>query len=198
MKYNTHNPIQLLQQLQTERKEAVVVTIFSLKRGAVQIGTALFFRKDSPVLHHNTDLWNGTAPINASNHGIWVAGGAWLTQHFWEHYLFNKNEKFLRNEAYPIMKKSAEFFEDFLVKDPKTGWLISTPSNSPENGGLVAGPTMDHQIIRTLFNNCIEASKILGVDESFRKSLQEKVKMIAPNQIGKYLTPSNSFNKTIG
>ncbi|TKC02400.1 glycoside hydrolase family 95 protein [Pedobacter cryotolerans] len=138
------------------------------------------------VLHHNTDLWNGTAPINASNHGIWVAGGAWLTQHFWEHYLFSKNEKFLRNEAYPIMKKSAEFFVEFLVRDPKTGWLISTPSNSPENGGLVAGPTMDHQIIRSLFNNCIEASQILGVDESFRKSLQEKVKLIAPNQIGKY------------
>ena len=138
------------------------------------------------VLHHNTDLWNGTAPINASNHGIWVAGGAWLTQHFWEHYLFSKNEKFLRDEAYPIMKKSAEFFVDFLVKDPKTGWLISTPSNSPENGGLVAGPTMDHQIIRTLFNNCIEASQILGVDESFRELLQEKVKLIAPNQIGKH------------
>lgn len=138
------------------------------------------------VLHHNTDLWNGTAPINASNHGIWVTGGAWLSQHFWEHYLFSKDEKFLKEEAYPIMKKSAEFFEDFLVKDAKTGWLISTPSNSPENGGLVAGPTMDHQIIRTLFNNCIEASQILGIDEVFRKSLQEKVKMIAPNQIGKY------------
>jgi alpha-L-fucosidase 2 len=145
-----------------------------------------YYKAKGWVLHHNTDLWNATAPINASNHGIWVTGGAWLTQHFWEHYLFSKNEKFLRNEAYPIMKKSAEFFVDFLVKDPKTGWLISTPSNSPENGGLVAGPTMDHQIIRTLFNNCIEASQILGVDESFRKSLQEKVKLIAPNQIGKY------------
>lgn len=138
------------------------------------------------VLHHNTDIWNGTAPINASNHGIWVSGGAWLAQHFWEHYQFSKDDKFLREEAYPIMKKAAEFFDDFLVKDPKTGWLISTPSNSPENGGLVAGPTMDHQIIRSLFNNCIAASKVLGVDADFSQTLQEKVKQIAPNQIGKY------------
>lgn len=138
------------------------------------------------VLHHNTDLWNGTAPINASNHGIWVTGAAWLSQHLWEHYLFGKDKKFLETEAYPLMKQSALFFEDFLVKDPKTGWLISTPSNSPENGGLVAGPTMDHQIIRTLFRNCIQASKVLGKDETFRKSLEEKVKQIAPNQIGKY------------
>lgn len=145
-----------------------------------------YYNANGWVLHHNTDIWNGTAPINASNHGIWVSGGAWFAQHFWEHYLFSQDEKFLKEEAYPIMKKSAEFFADFLIKDPKTGWLISTPSNSPENGGLVAGPTMDHQIIRTLFNNCIAAAKILGVDTDFSQSLQEKVKQIAPNQIGKY------------
>ncbi|PWS33237.1 glycoside hydrolase family 95 protein [Pedobacter paludis] len=138
------------------------------------------------VLHHNTDLWNGTAPINASNHGIWVSGAGWLSEHLWEHYLFTRDKQFLENEAYPLMKESALFFEDFLVKDPKTGWLISTPSNSPENGGLVAGPTMDHQIIRTLFRNCIEASKVLGKDEAFRKDLLTKVQQIAPNQIGKY------------
>ncbi|QPH40247.1 glycoside hydrolase family 95 protein [Pedobacter endophyticus] len=138
------------------------------------------------VLHHNTDLWNGTAPINASNHGIWVGGGGWLSQHLWEHYLFSKDQKFLKNEAYPLMKEAALFYTDFLVKDAKTGWLISTPSNSPENGGLVAGPTMDHQIIRSLFTNCIAAADVLNVDEAFKKSLQEKVKQIAPNQIGKY------------
>ncbi|WP_316767406.1 glycosyl hydrolase family 95 catalytic domain-containing protein [Pedobacter frigiditerrae] len=145
-----------------------------------------YYNANGWVLHHNTDLWNGTAPINASNHGIWVTGAAWLSQHLWEHYLYTGDKKFLKEEAYPVMKKSAQFFEDFLVKDPKTGWLISTPSNSPENGGLVAGPTMDHQIIRTLFNNCIAATENLGVDDDFRKSLQTKVKQIAPNQIGKY------------
>ena len=137
------------------------------------------------VLHHNTDIWRGTAPINASNHGIWVTGGAWLCHHLWEHYLFTGDENFLKNQAYPIMKQAAEFFVSFLVKDPKTGWLISTPSNSPEHGGLVAGPTMDHQIIRDLFKNVITASEVLKSDDAFRKTLQKKYEQIAPNQIGK-------------
>jgi alpha-L-fucosidase 2 len=138
------------------------------------------------VLHHNTDLWRGTAPINAANHGIWVTGGAWLCRHLWAHYLFTQDKNFLQNTAYPIMKGAALFFNSFLIKDPKTGYLISTPSNSPEQGGLVAGPSMDHQIIRGLFNNVIAASKLLNVDSSFRNTLKEKIKQIAPNQIGKY------------
>jgi alpha-L-fucosidase 2 len=138
------------------------------------------------VLHHNTDLWRGTAPINASNHGIWVSGGAWLCHHLWEHYQFTQDKEFLKNKAYPIMKGSAMFFNSFLIKDPKTGWLISTPSNSPEQGGLVAGPTMDHQIIRDLFKNVIAASELLHVDSAFRNILKDKYKKIAPNQIGKY------------
>ena len=138
------------------------------------------------VLHHNTDLWRGTAPINASNHGIWQGGSGWLSSHLWEHYLFTQDKNFLRSRAYPIMKQSALFYHDALIKDPTTGWLISSPSNSPENGGLVGGPTMDHQIIRSLFRAVIEASEILGVDKSLRDSLQQQVKQIAPNQIGKY------------
>ena len=138
------------------------------------------------VLHHNTDIWRGTAPINASNHGIWVTGGAWLCQDLWERYAFTGDKEFLKNRAYPLMKGAATFFIDFLIEDPKTGWLISTPSNSPENGGLVAGPTMDHQIIRDLFTNCIEASLILGVDEDFREKLTDLRSRIAPNQIGQY------------
>ncbi len=78
------------------------------------------------------------------------------------------------------------FFVDFLIEDPKTSWLISTPSNSPEQGGLVAGPTMDHQIIRELFTNCIEAAEILGLDGDFRRELTELRSRIAPNQIGQY------------
>ena len=138
------------------------------------------------VLHHNTDLWRGTAPINKSNHGIWVTGGAWLCQHLWEHYLFSGDREFLARRAYPVMKEAAAFFVDFLMEDPKTGWLISTPSNSPEIGGLVAGPTMDHQIIRTLFCNCIAASETLGVDDDFRSRLAGLVPRIAPNQIGRH------------
>ncbi|SFD24645.1 glycoside hydrolase family 95 protein [Spirosoma endophyticum] len=137
------------------------------------------------VLHHNTDLWRGTAPINASNHGIWVSGGAWVSHHLWEHYRYSQDRAFLQKRAYPAMKEAAQFFVDFLVKDPKTGWLISTPSNSPEHGGLVAGPTMDHQIIRDLFKNCVAASEILGTDATFRDTLKTMYGQIAPNQIGK-------------
>jgi alpha-L-fucosidase 2 len=138
------------------------------------------------VLHHNTDLWRGTAPINNSNHGIWVTGGAWLTRHLWEHYQFTGDKEFLAERAYPVMKGAALFFVDFLIEDPVTGWLISTPSNSPEQGGLVAGPSMDHQIIRELFTNCIEAAKILGIDDDFRRKLTELHSRVAPNQIGQY------------
>ncbi len=138
------------------------------------------------VLHHNTDLWRGTAPINAANHGIWVTGGAWLCQHLWEHYLFTRDKNFLRNRAYPIMKDAALFFSSFLVKDPVTGYLISTPSNSPEQGGLVAGPAMDHQIIRALFSSVIEAAALLNVDKHLQQTLKNKLKQLAPDQIGKH------------
>jgi len=138
------------------------------------------------VLHHNTDLWRGTAPINAANHGIWVSGGAWLCHHLWEHYLFTQDKIFLQNKAYPIMKEAALFFNAFLVKDPVSGYLISTPSNSPEQGGLVAGPTMDHEIIRDLFKNTMAAAALLGIDQSLRDTLQDKYKKIAPLTIGRY------------
>jgi alpha-L-fucosidase 2 len=137
------------------------------------------------VLHHNTDLWRGTAPINNSNHGIWVSGSGWLSSHLWEHYLFTRDEDFLRERAYPVMREAAIFYSQYLIQDPKTGWLISTPSNSPENGGLVAGPTMDHQVIRSLFRSCVEASEILDTDKEFSSLLQEMIPKIAPNQIGR-------------
>lgn len=138
------------------------------------------------VLHHNTDLWRGTAPINAANHGIWVGGAAWLCDHLWQHYLYTLDKKFLEQTAYPIMKSAAQFFNAFLIKDPKTGYLISAPSNSPEHGGLVAGPTMDHQLIRNLFQSVIKASEILKKDNEFRDTLKNKVDSIFPNKIGRY------------
>ncbi|MBZ5622269.1 MAG: glycoside hydrolase family 95 protein [Acidobacteriia bacterium] len=138
------------------------------------------------VLHHNFDLWRGTAPINASNHGIWQTGGAWLSTHLWEHYLFTGDRQFLRNTAYPLMKGAAEFFVDTLVKDRTTGFLITGPSNSPEQGGLVMGPTMDRQIVRALFGDVIAASRILDVDAGLRDQLTNLRAQIAPNRIGQY------------
>jgi alpha-L-fucosidase 2 len=123
------------------------------------------------VLHHNTDLWRASAPVNNSNHGIWPAGGAWLCQHLWERYLYTGDKVFLRERAYPVMKEAAVFFVDYLVEDSASGRLISGPSNSPEHGGLVMGPTMDHQIIRNLFTTVIAAAEILAEDPEFSAKL---------------------------
>ena len=138
------------------------------------------------VVHHNFDLWRGTAPINASNHGIWPSGGSWLSTHLWEHYLFSGDREFLRNTAYPLMKGAALFFVDTLVKDPKSGLLITGPSNSPEQGGLVMGPAMDRQIVRALFGQVIAASRILNVDADLREQLTRLREQIAPDRIGQY------------
>ena len=137
------------------------------------------------VLHHNFDLWRGTAPINHSNHGIWPTGGAWLCQHLWLHYLYGGDTVFLRETAYPLMRGASEFFLDTLVESPVGDWLISGPSNSPETGGLVMGPTMDNQIIRNLMGNTIAAAGILGVDAEFSEELGRVRARIAPNQVGR-------------
>lgn len=139
------------------------------------------------VAHHNTDIWRGAAPINNANHGIWVVGGAWLSQHLWWHYQFSGDKEFLGTRAYPVLKSASEFFVNYLVPDPENSErLVSGPSNSPEIGGLVMAPTMDHQIIRNLFSNTIEAAGILGVDEEFARKLKETRDKIAPNLIGQY------------
>ncbi len=139
------------------------------------------------VTHHNTDIWRGAAPINNANHGLWPSGGAWLSQHLWWHYQFSGDTDYLKNTAYPILKEASQFFSEYLVPDPKNPeWLVSGPSNSPELGGLVMAPTMDHQIIRELFANTIEAAKVLNVDADFAEMLKDKRAKIAPNQIGQY------------
>jgi alpha-L-fucosidase 2 len=137
------------------------------------------------VLHHNTDLWRGTAPINQSDHGIWPTGGAWLCQHLWEHWLYTGDKRFLARTAYPLMKESALFFTDYLFRDLITGQLISGPSNSPEQGGLVNGPAMDHQIIRALFAQTAEAARILRRDPELAAKLDSLRREILPNRIGR-------------
>ena len=140
------------------------------------------------VLHHNTDQWRGTAPIDGAAWGIWPTGGAWLSTHLWQHYLFTGNVSRLK-QHYPLMKGAAEFFVDTLVSHPEKRWLVTCPSASPENShhpgeGLCAGPTMDMQIIRDLFEACIEASVVLGIDPDFRSELESLRAKLAPMQIG--------------
>lgn len=164
--------------------------LFSMVEDLAQTGQNVakaHYNLEGWVTHHNTDLWRGAAPINHANHGIWPTGGAWLSQHLWWHYQYTGDKGFLKNRAYPVLKEASRFFAGYLVPWPeKPEWLVSGPSNSPELGGLVMGPTMDHQIIRNLFANTIEAAEILDVDEDFAAMLKSKREKIAPNQIGKY------------
>jgi alpha-L-fucosidase 2 len=141
------------------------------------------------VAHHNTDLWRATGPIDGPNWGMWPMGGAWLCDHLWDHYAFNPDEAYLK-EIYPVMRGAAEFFLDTLVEEPAHKWLVTNPSLSPENqhpfgSAVCAGPAMDEEILRDLFSDCIEASKILNADASFRKQLEQTRARLAPLQIGK-------------
>src|SRR5687768_3974353 len=147
------------------------------------------------VAHHISDIWGFTTPGDRPRSGLWPTGAAWLTQHLWEHYLFNPDRAFL-SKAYPGMKEAAEFFLDYLVDDPRMpGRLVSGPSVSPENryrlpngqvGILSMGPSMDHQIITGLFTQVIRASEILGIDAEFRGRVAATRKKIPPPMVGKH------------
>jgi len=141
------------------------------------------------VCHHNTDLWRQTAPIDGPLWGFWPTGGAWLCTHLWNHYQFTRDDKFLLR-VYPVMKAAAQFFIDTLVEEPKHNWLVTCPSISPENKhpgnvAICAGPTMDMQILRDLFSQCIEAATILRIDQEFGGKLAAVRARLAPAQIGK-------------
>jgi alpha-L-fucosidase 2 len=147
------------------------------------------------VAHYTTDPWHFTEPTGNIGYGMWPMGIAWSCQNIWDHYLFTGDAEYLRTKSYPIMKEAAEFCIDWLTPNPKTGYLVSGPSISPENrfkipGGtgnasMVMGPTMDHMIIRDLLQNTIQASIILDADKPFRKKMEKTLEKLAPIQIGK-------------
>jgi alpha-L-fucosidase 2 len=141
------------------------------------------------VAHHNTDIWRATAPVDGPQYGMWPTGGAWLCQNLWDHYEFTGDRAFLAR-VYPAMRGAAEFFLDTLVEEPKTKFLVTNPSLSPENRhpfgtSVVAGPAMDSQILRDLFANTARASEILGVDRELRARLSRTRARLAPDRIGK-------------
>ncbi|UUZ85131.1 glycoside hydrolase family 95 protein [Paenibacillus sp. P26] len=147
------------------------------------------------VAHHNTDMWGAThIEGNFMPGSIWPMGAAWLSLHLWEHYRFGVDERFLRERAYPVMKEAAEFFLDYLFEDQQ-GRLVTGPSVSPENkyigpgggvGSLCIGPSMDTQIIYTLFTACIEASGLLQADEGLRMKWESALNKLPKPQIGKH------------
>lgn len=145
------------------------------------------------VAHHNTSIWRETMPNdNVPTASFWPMAEGWFCSHLWEHYLFTRDEKFLRDEAYPLMKGASEFCSDWLIDDGN-GHLVTPVGISPENSFLTEegkkasmsmGPTMDMAIVRELFTRTIKASEILGTDEDFRRELSEKLPRLLPYQIG--------------
>ena len=146
---------------------------------------------DGWVLHHNTDQWRITGPVDRAQTGLWPMGAAWLCRHLWEHYLYTGDQDFLR-QYYPIMLDAARFFTQTLVKHPTKGWLVVCPGESPEHGGkgrptaLDAGVTMDNQIVTELYTNVLEAAKILGDNNSTLSTLHSQLKLLPPMQIGRW------------
>ncbi|EDY84382.1 hypothetical protein VDG1235_4013 [Verrucomicrobiia bacterium DG1235] len=148
-----------------------------------------FYGASGWVTHHNTDLWRATGPIDGAFWGMWPMGGAWLSLFLWERYEFTGDVDQLETD-YAILKGSAQFFLDTLVEDPRTGYLVTAPSNSPENAhhagvSNAAGPTMDNAILRDLFAATAEASRILGVDSAFRESVLQTSNQLPPFKVGK-------------
>lgn len=167
------------------------------------------YNADGWMVHHNTDLWRGAAPINSPG-GLWPTGNAWLSMHLWWHYEYSQDPDTLA-EIYPYLRGAVEFHEDFLVMDPRSpedeypAWggegqpqwgkyLLTNPSHSPEqgnkllddNGEIVAGPMVDNQLLRALFGYFIEASETLGEDPELRQTAINMRELLPPNMIGRH------------
>ena len=156
-----------------------------------------YYNADGWVAHVISNPWFYTSPGESAVWGSTLTGGAWLCEHIWQHYLFTHDIDFLK-EYYPVLKQATDFFGSLLIKEPKKGYWITAPSNSPENayllpskdnkkqvGNTCIAPTMDMQIVRELFNNTMQAATILGVDSDKFSQWTDIIKHTAPNRIGK-------------
>ncbi len=151
-----------------------------------------YYHADGWVAHVISNPWFYTSPGEGADWGSTLTGGAWLCCQMWDHYRFTKDTSFLR-KYYPVLKGAAKFLQSILIREPKHGWLVTAPSNSPENtyitpdgfhGQTAMGPTMDMQICRDLFHACVNASQILNTDALWRNELKKIIPQLAPNQIG--------------
>ncbi|WP_289661280.1 glycoside hydrolase family 95 protein [Flavobacterium panacagri] len=155
-----------------------------------------YYHANGWVLHHNSDIWAMTNPVGDFGKGDpmwanWYMGANWLSRHLWEHYEYTGDKAYLK-KVYPIIKGAAEFSLDWLQKD-KNGHLVTMPSTSPENmfyydgkkkGVVTTASTMDIGIIKDLFENTVEASKVLGTDSEFREKVNKAADELLPFQIG--------------
>ncbi len=143
------------------------------------------------VAHHNTDLWRIAGPVDGTPWGMFPTGGAWLTTHIWQQYLFT-GDKQLLEAYYPVLKGAADFLVEYMRIHPQYGWLVTVPTVSPEHGpmgkktNVTAGSTMDNQIVFDVLSQVIAAAKVLGKDEATIFSYQTALSQLPPMQIGRY------------
>jgi len=174
-----------------ECHEPLFDLIDSLRKPGAATAKAYY---DAPgwVAHVITNVWGFTAPGEDAGWGSTMSGGAWLADHLWEHYDYGRDKTFLAR-VYPAMKESAQFYRAILIEEPRHRWLVTAPSNSPEHGYVLPdgrvghtcmGPTIDQELVRELFGNVIEASRVLGIDPEFRADLEAARARLAPVQVG--------------
>ena len=151
------------------------------------------------VAHHNTDLWRIAGPVDGTSWGMFPTGGAWLTTHLWQHYLYTGDKDFLE-QCYPILKGAADFLLSYMQEYPKNGevkhaagWLVTVPTVSPEHGPVgknttvTAGSTMDNQIVFDVLSSTLKAHQILGYDNIvYTTMLSNAIAQLPPMQIGRY------------
>ena len=175
----------------TEMNEPLVQMVRELSQTGRQTARDMYGAQGW-VLHHNTDIWRISGPIDGAGWGMWPMGGVWLSQHLFDKYDFWGDTEFLRS-VYPVLKDASVFLLDFLVEEPENKWLVVAPSNSPENAPSVypritiaAGTTMDNQLAFDLFSRTISAAKILNLDKEFAGRLDTALKRLPPMQVGKW------------
>ena len=144
---------------------------------------------DGWVAHHNTDAWRVCGPVDQARYGMWPNGGAWLATHLWDHYLYTGDKDFLK-KYYPVIKGTADFYMSAMVEDPRTGYLVTAPSMSPEHGygssWITAGCTMDNQIAFDALKNTLKCAEILGEDAGYMARLQNAISRLQPMKVGRY------------
>ncbi|WP_235861350.1 glycoside hydrolase family 95 protein [Pontibacter flavimaris] len=144
-----------------------------------------FFNTRGWIVNTMNNAYGYTAPGWEVPWGFFPGGAGWLAQHLWEHYEYTQDAEYLKKQAYPVMKEAALFWIDYLTPD-SSGYLVSSPSYSPEHGGISGGASMDHQIAWDVLNNCIQAAKVLGTDAEFAQQAQQVRDKILPPQIGSW------------
>jgi alpha-L-fucosidase 2 len=150
---------------------------------------------DGFTVHHNSDRWRNVAPVDGARWGLWPMGAAWLSRLVWDHYAFTRDERFLRETAYPILHDAATFLLDFLVEHPDEAWLVTAPSISPENAyvtddgqeaSVTYAPTMDVQLTRDVFEHCVAAADVLDIADEFHEKLVAATERLPPMQVGEH------------